>query len=310
MLATASATLPRDQAGWTFDFKWDGIRAVVRWDGTALRIETRALRDVTGAWPELAALGAALGPTPTILDGEIVALDDRGVPSFQRLQERMHVADPRLAARKATTVPAALFAFDLLWRGDRSLMALPWSARRDLLDDLYLSGPSWATPPSFEGEGDVAFAAAGARGLEGLVAKRIDSPYVEGARNRSWLKIKVVERTEFVVGGWLPGEGGRSGRIGSLLIGLPQAGASLSYCGAVGTGFTGAELDRLASRLAPLVRPASPFATPVPRHRDATYVAPEVVVDVEFRERTTDGILRHPSYKGERIDKIPSDLDT
>lgn len=310
MLATASATLPADQERWAFEFKWDGIRAVVHWDGRRVRIETRTLRDVTHAYPELHGLGAALGPAPAVLDGEVVALDAAGVPSFQRLQERMHVADPRLAARKAADVPVAWFAFDLLWRDDEDLTSLPWTERRSRLEDLEVSGSGAAVPPGLVGEGDAAFAAAQRRGLEGVVAKRLDSRYLEGGRSTAWLKIKVLEREEFVVGGWLPGEGGRSGRIGSLLVGRPRSDGTLDYHGAVGTGFTAAELERLGARLAPLVRPSPPFATAVPRHRDAVYVEPVVVIDVEYRERTSVGILRHPSYKGERIDKSPADLDT
>jgi bifunctional non-homologous end joining protein LigD len=140
-----------------------------------------------------------------------------------------------------------------------------------------------------------------------VVAKRLDSPYVPGARSPAWIKVKILRREEFVVGGWLPGEGSREGGIGALLVGRPDGEGRLRYCGAVGTGFTAAELGRLAGRLQPLVSAENPFADPVPR-RDAVFVVPRLVVDVEFRERTTTGILRQPSYKGERIDKTPDEL--
>jgi bifunctional non-homologous end joining protein LigD len=306
MLATAGA-LPGHQEAYAFEPKWDGIRAVAHWDGSTLRLETRTLRDVTVAYPELAPLGPALGPAPTILDGEVVALDERGAPSFQRLQERMHVADRHLAARKAEAVPVAYFAFDVLHLGAGSTLELPWTVRRRLLDDLAVRGPSWTTPPAFPGEGDATLAAARERGLEGVVAKRLDSPYVPGARSPAWVKVKILRREEFVVGGWLPGEGSREGGIGALLMGRPDGEGRLRYCGAVGTGFTAAELGRLAGRLRPLVSAESPFADPVPR-RDAVFVVPRLVVDVEFRERTTTGILRQASYKGERIDKTPDEL--
>ena len=307
MLATLGATLPPDQEGHTFEFKWDGIRAVAHWDGSALRLETRNLRDVTVAYPELQALGPSLGAQPAVLDGEILALDAGGVPSFHRLQERMHVADARTAARRAERAPARLFLFDVLHLGERSTMDLPWTERRAVLESLALAGPSWATPPSFPGEGDATLAAARARGLEGVVATRLASRYVPGARSRDWVKVKFVLRDEFVVGGWLPGEGGRRGRIGALLLGLPAAGGGLVFAGGVGTGFTGAELRRLSAELAPDVRPSSPFTTRLPR-RDAVFVEPRLVVDVEYRQRTDAGILRQPSYKGIRPDLSPADL--
>ncbi|MGI9119764.1 MAG: non-homologous end-joining DNA ligase [Acidimicrobiales bacterium] len=307
MLATAGP-LPPDQGRYTFEFKWDGIRAVVHWDGTNLRLETRNLRDVTVAYPELQGMVAALGPRPAVLDGEIVALDGHGAPSFQRLQERMHVGDRRLAADRAARVPACWFAFDVLHLGDNSTMALPWTERRARLESLVLSGPSWATPPSFAGEGDAILAAARARGLEGVVAKRLDSVYVPGARSSAWIKVKLVARDEFVVGGWLPGEGGREGSVGSLLLGVPDANGALVFVGAVGTGFTDVELRRLSHELAGDVRPASPFTGSLGR-KGAVFVEPRLVVDVEYRERTSTGILRHPSYKGTRIDKSPADLE-
>lgn len=308
MLATAGP-LPREdeQEAFTFELKWDGIRAVLHWDGAAVRFETRNLRDVSVAYPELAAIGEKLGGEPLVLDGEIVAFDDQGLPSFQRLQERMHVADARTAADKAGRVPTCWLAFDVLHVGERSTMALPWTERREILETLAVAGPSWATPPTFRGAGTDTLAAARQRGMEGVVAKRMTSTYVPGARSRDWVKVKLVARDEFVVGGWLPGGGHRGGGIGSLLLGLPHDGAGLVFVGAVGTGFTGAELTRLERELAGDVTGVSPFTTPLPR-RDAIFVTPRLVVDVEYRQRTDAGILRHPSYKGIRIDKSPAEL--
>ena len=310
MLAVAG-TMPSDEDAYAFEFKWDGIRAIALWDGRTLRLETRNLNDVTVAYPELEAMGRTLGAVPAVLDGEIVALDDRGLPSFQRLQERMHIGDAVTARRKAGEVPAAYFAFDLLHLGGRSTMALAWTDRRPLLEDLGLSGPSWATPPAFAGRGTDTYAAAEERQLEGVVAKLLDSVYLPGVRTKAWTKVKRVTRDEFVVGGWLPGEGRRDGGIGSLLLGLPAGDGLLSFCGAVGTGFTQAELARLEARLRPAVAPASPFTEPLPvTYRSAVWVVPELVVDVEYRERLNSGILRHPSYKGLRIDKGVDDVNT
>ena len=308
MLAV-SGGMPRSEGAWAFELKWDGIRAVAHWDGGHLRFETRNLRDVTVAYPELQPMGGALGGTPLILDGEVVALDDEGRPSFQLLQERMHVTDRHTAARRAGERPVLYAAFDLLHCGEEDLMPRPFTERRACLEALSLAGPTWATSPSFPGEGSATYEAAEARGFEGVVAKRLDSPYLPGQRSPAWTKVKATKRDEFVVGGWLPGEGNREGRIGALLVGLPDGEGRLAYCGGVGTGFTDKELRRLQDRLGPLVTSTSPFTTALPR-KDAVFVRPEVVVDVEFRERTTGGILRQPSYKGERMDKDPADVET
>jgi bifunctional non-homologous end joining protein LigD len=310
MLATLSKALPHDEDLWTFEFKWDGIRAIAFWDGSRLKFETRNLRDVTVSWPELEALGPALGTRPIILDGEIAALDDNGLPSFQRLQERMHVASRELAARKAANVPASYLVFDVLFLDGHDLMPLPWTERRQVLDALQLAGPSWATTPSLPGAGTALLETVKQRGMEGVVCKRLDSVYVPGARSKSWLKVKLQQSDEFVVGGWLPGEGRRTDRIGSLLLGVPDGSGGLDYVGNVGTGFTDKELARLAARLGSIVRETSPFTGGGVPKRASVFVEPELVVEVEYTERTDEGILRHPSYKGVRIDKGVNDVET
>jgi bifunctional non-homologous end joining protein LigD len=309
MLAVAGP-LPPDGDDHAFELKWDGIRALARWDGTDLRLHTRNLREVTVAYPELAPLGAALGSTPVLLDGEIVAFDEEGKPSFQALQERMHTGNATAARRGAERRPVTYLLFDVVHLGHDDLTARPWEHRRDLLDDLSLTGPSWATSPAFVGEGEATLAAAATRGLEGVIAKRVDSPYLPGRRSPAWIKHKLIRRDDAVVGGWLPGRGGRAGRIGSLLLGVPHRSGGLRFVGGVGTGFTGAELDRLHRLLAPTVTPTSPFTANPPTRRDAVYVAPTLVVEVAYTELTTAGIFRHPSYKGVRIDNSPGDVDT
>jgi bifunctional non-homologous end joining protein LigD len=287
-----------------------GGPAIAFWDGSSLKLETRNLRDVTRSWPELEAMGAALGNRPVILDGEIAALDEEGRPSFQRLQERMHVADRGTAARLAARVPASYLVFDVLHLDGSDLMPLPWSERRPFLDGLGLAGPSWSTTPSIPGHGDELLEIVRQRRMEGVMCKRIDSPYVPGGRSKAWLKVKLQESDEFVVGGWLGGEGRRAGRIGSLLLGVPAEGGGLDYVGNVGTGFTDKELTRLQARLDAIRRDVSPFTGGGTPKKGAVFVEPELVVEVEFTERTDEGILRHPSYKGVRIDKAPSDVET
>jgi bifunctional non-homologous end joining protein LigD len=200
-----------------------------------------------------------------------------------------------------------LLLFDVLHLEGASLLGRSYDDRRTVLDGLGLQGESWSVPPAFLGGGAAVLEATRAQGLEGVVAKRRSAPYLPGRRSDDWRKLKHVHRTSAVVAGWKPGEGGRTGRIGSLLLGQ-HGPAGLEFAGHVGTGFTGATLAMLGRRLEPLRRDTSPYATPVPREhaRTAVWVAPEVVVEVEYTEWTRDGRLRHPSYKGLR-DDVPAD---
>jgi bifunctional non-homologous end joining protein LigD len=269
-----------------------------------VRLASRNGNDVTVAYPEIQALGDALD-LPAVLDGEIVAVDDAGRASFQRLQARMHLRDPGAIEQIARQVPAAYVVFDLLWLDGHLLTDAAYAQRRGLLDDLALRGPSWQTPSASD-DGEQAFAISKQLGFEGVVAKRIDSRYEPGRRSTAWRKVKHHREQEFVVGGWLEGEGSRGGRIGALLIGYYDDGA-LKYAGRVGTGFTEAELDRLAGLLAPLATTESPFADKgLPR--DSHFVAPELVAQVRFTEWTEGGRIRHPAYLGQRDDKSAAEV--
>ena len=212
----------------------------------------------------------------------------------------------------AARVPVTYLAFDVLSLNGHALLDLPWVQRRGLLDELRLQGRAWQAPPAFTAQSaqDVQ-AASVQQGLEGVVAKRQSGRYEPGRRSSSWVKVKNVRRQEAVVGGWQPGERGRSGQIGSLLIGVyDEPGTGLAYAGHVGTGFTRPTLDLLARRLAPLRRATSPFVTEVPAEhaRFAVWAEPVLVVEVAFTEWTTAGRLRAPSYKGLRDDKEPRDV--
>lgn len=310
MLATAgSLPPPREDDAWAYEMKWDGVRAVVYVaDGTA-RVLTRSDRDVTGTYPEISMMAASLGSQQFVLDGEIVAFDGTGRPDFGELQQRMHVVSPSAVQSLLATVPVSFLAFDLLQLEGKSALKLPYEQRRELLERLELAGPRWATPPAFVGDGAAAVAASQGQGLEGVVAKRRTSTYVPGSRSRDWLKIKNIRTQEVVVGGWRPGAGSRAGGIGSLLVGVPGP-EGLAYAGHVGTGFSHAALAQLLAALAPRVRDGSPFAQPLPRADalDAVWVEPSLVGEVGFAEWTKDGRLRHPSWRGLREDKQPSDV--
>lgn len=306
MLATAGS-LPRDDDGWAYEIKWDGIRALATVDGGRVRLETRNGNDVTRRYPELRSLGAALGSTPAVLDGEIVAFGEDGRPSFQRLQGRMHVEGDAAIRRAAAAAPATYVIFDLLYLDGHATTSLPYDDRRRLLAALELDGPAWQAPAAHLGSGADFAAATKAQGLEGVIAKRRDAPYEPGRRSRAWRKVKHVLRQEFVIGGWMPGTGRRAAGIGSLLAGYHDAGGALRYAGSVGTGFTDAELARLEAALGRLRRPDSPFTGRQPR-RGAVFAEPRLVAEVEFSEWTRAGTLRQPSYKGLRDDKDPGEV--
>jgi bifunctional non-homologous end joining protein LigD len=254
-------------------------------------------------------MAEALGSRRVVLDGEIVAMDDNGRPSFEALQARMHVTNAAQVRRLASQVPATFLAFDVLYLDGRSLVDEPYTERRRVLESLNLSGPSWQTPPQFDGGGEAILAASKQQGLEGVLAKRLDSRYLPGKRSDCWLKIKNLRTQEVVIGGWKPGEGRRKGAIGSLLLGVPGDNG-LDYVGHVGTGFTDSMLRELEKLLAPLAQPDPPFVTAIPRvhAKDAHWVEPRLVGEVVFGEWTKAGILRHPAWRGLRPDKSPSEV--
>jgi len=306
MLAIASG-LPADDAAHGYELKWDGVRAVAYVHSGQWRLVSRNDRDVTTGYPELAALPGLLGGASVILDGELVAYDEGGRPSFSALQDRMHVLAPSpglVAAR-----PVTYHLFDVLHLGAHSLLRVPYADRRGLLSELALDSPPVRTPPYFVGGGVAVLAASREQRIEGVVAKRLDSPYLPGHRSLLWRKIKNLRTQEVIIGGWRPGAGRRTGLIGSLLLGVPAAGG-LRYAGHVGTGFTEAMLRDLTDRLAPDARPDSPFAGPVPRAHavDARWVRPTLVGEVAYGQWTRDGMLRHPVWRGLRPDKTPEDV--
>jgi bifunctional non-homologous end joining protein LigD len=308
MLATLGA-LPTPP-GWGYEFKWDGVRAVVYLDAGKIRIASRNDRDVTASYPELRGLLGRFGRRRVVLDGEILALDERGTPNFGLLQQRMHVQAPGSAL--LAKVPVRLYAFDALQLGGRSLLDLPYAGRREELEALGLDDEVVAAPPYWSDDaGRDLLRVAADLSLEGVVAKRLDSPYHPGARSRSWIKVPLNKTAEVIVAGWKAGGGRRAGMIGSLLLGMYDDAGELAFVGHVGTGFTGQMLHDLARQLGPLRRSASPFSEPVPREhaRDANWVQPRLVGEVVYRTRTLNRAggsrLRHPSWRGLRPDRDP-----
>ncbi len=322
MLAV-SGQLPADDAQWAYEMKWDGIRAIAQVSGNAVRLTARSGRDLTPGYPELQGLATARPAADRgrglVLDGEIVAFGTGAWPSFEVLQQRMNVSSAAQVRRLAAEIPVTYLAFDLLSIDGDSLLDQPYRHRRHRLDELGLDGRNWQTPPAFIGvSGADIQAVSRQHGLEGIMAKRIESRYEAGKRSAGWRKIKNVHRQEVVVGGWKPGEGNRSSLIGSLIVGVYEPAVpggvagpgGLIYAGHVGTGFTDATLRALTARLTPLRRDSSPFsATVPPEHaRSAIWVEPEVVIEVAFAQWTSTGRLRAASYLGLRFDKDPADV--
>jgi bifunctional non-homologous end joining protein LigD len=301
MMANTATRVPSSDTAWGFEFKWDGIRAMAYVDGGRVRVLSRSGEDITARYPEIHALGRALGSREVILDGEVVALDEKGRPSFEQIQQRMGLSSESDVRRKMKEVPVAYMIFDLLWQDGHSLLTQPYKERRRLLERLKLNGLSWQTPPSDVGGGQAMLEASAKGGLEGVMAKKLDSQYEPARRSGVWLKIKNRNRQELVIGGWLEGEGKRRGYSGALLVGYYDRGQFV-YAGKVGTGCTDAMLDKLLKVMNPLAQKSSPFDVGSPP-RAAHFIKPQLVAEFEFVEWTRSGQLRAPAFKGLRTDK-------
>lgn len=307
MLATLVGE-PFDDPAFVFEPKWDGIRALAVCDETTTLISRRG-NNVTAGYPELADIHDRLVDLDAILDGEIVAMAD-GVPSFQKLQQRMHVRDGRQLQRLMRDAPVVLMAFDLIYLDGKRLTNRQWTERRTLLEEVLVPNDRIQLSPYVRGDGTAMYEAAVQQELEGILAKRATSTYEPGARSRSWLKIKTVLDADVVVVGWTEGSGRREGSLGSLIMAMYEKGG-LRYVGNVGTGFDKRSLVDVMQKLRDLHEVDAPFPSAVlksrPELRRAHWVDPSLVATVEYRQVTDAGRLRSPSFKGFRADKAPTD---
>jgi len=296
MLATEGSVARLKATQWSFEGKWDGYRVLVDANRGKLNLRSRRGRDVTGEYPQFESLAADLADHHVILDGEAVALDASGVPSFSEMQNR------------ARSTRVEYWAFDILHLDGRSLVRAKYSDRRRLLEAL-AEGGGLIVPDQLPGDGPAAMEYARKHRWEGVIAKKRDSTYQPGRRSSSWIKDKIWTTQEAVIGGWRQGEGGRSSGIGALMLGIPEDGG-LHFAGRVGTGFTEKELAKLKDILKPLETDKSPFNTRLPTQdaKGVTFVRPELVGEVRYSERTSDGRLRQPSWRGLRPDKEPEEV--
>jgi bifunctional non-homologous end joining protein LigD len=296
-----------DREGWWFEPKFDGIRTLAWIEGETVRLWSRTGRDQSASYPELGSVWRRVMATNAVIDGEIVATDEQGRPSFERLQQRMNVASETEIKRLAKRIPVEMVAFDLLWLDGKSLVGHPLAERRERLVDVVAEGRGLRLVYWVETDGVSFFEAARPLGLEGIVAKRAASPYHPGRRSDDWRKIKILKRQDCVIVGWTPGQGGRGGAFGALLLGVHRRGR-LIWTGQVGTGFTDHVLADLVARLRGLETDGPPIEDPeLARVKGAQWVRPELVCEVEYLQITAAGKLRAPSFKGLRPDKLPED---
>ncbi|MCW2853350.1 MAG: dependent ligase [Nocardioides sp.] len=297
MLATKGTHVPSG-AEWSHEVKWDGVRILADTRDGQTRMWSRNANDVTPAWPEISA--APLGDRDLLVDGEVIALNGKGIPDFRVLQDRMHTRNVTTARRLSRQVPATFMVFDVLRLDGSDLTDQPLERRREVLAGLDLAGSTWQVPAAYD-DGGMLYDATRQQGLEGVVSKRLSSRYTFDTRTSHWLKFAHRQRLSYVVGGWRPQEG-TSDRLAAVLVG-EQTPDGLLYRGRVGSGIGGKVGTMLAELLAPLARADSPFADEVPRvdARGTHWVEPRVVIDVDTHGAGYER-LRQPSYQGVRHD--------
>ncbi|HEY1828346.1 MAG TPA: non-homologous end-joining DNA ligase [Acidimicrobiales bacterium] len=301
-------TLPARDDGWAYEIKWDGVRAIVYVDGGRVRLFSRNDNELTQSFPELHEIGEILGSRPAVLDGEIVVMGEDGKPNFGRLQRRLH-SSASVARTLVSEHPATFVVFDVVYVDGRDLLNASYDERRTVLESLQLTGPSLTTAASFHDvKGADILRATAENGLEGIIAKRRDAPYLPGVRSDRWVKVKNVRTQEVVIGGWTEGSGARASTLGALLLGIPDEGG-LRFVGKVGTGFSEREGRELVALLQRAARKTNPFtADSWVKEAAPHFVRPSHVGEVQFGEWTSSGRLRHPTWRGLRPDKDPKDV--
>jgi bifunctional non-homologous end joining protein LigD len=302
MLANLGA-LPKDWENWGYEFKWDGIRAIMYWDGSKVRIESRNLIDITFRYPELSNLGKRLHKN-AIVDGEIIALDKKGRPSFSILQQRMLISENKFT-KSLMNIKIQYYIFDILFFNNKNLMSQTYENRRNILESLNIDHPFCKVPPSFRGKGQIILSVAKQHGLEGVVCKKLRSVYTTNKRSTDWLKVKIIKSDEFKICGFKYVKNNKS-RIGSLQLGAYDKNKNLTFVGGVGTGFGATDHKILLSKLEENIINKNPFDEKM--EKDVVFVKPKYVAEVEYRRWPENNILQQASYKGLRLDKSPDEI--
>lgn len=297
---------PFDSPEHLFEVKWDGVRVLAFCDGTSTRLYSRSGRDCTHQYPEFSELHLRLGLPNGVLDGEIVALDPQGRPSFELLQSRINLSRASDISRGVGRVSLDLVLFDLVFESGEWIGGLPLTERIERLGRAVTFGERVLRSEPLPLHGCALFEAAKAKGLEGIVAKSMRSHYLPGRRTREWLKIKAVYDIDVVIGGFSAGANSRSASLGALQVGAYDPEGRLQFLGSVGTGFRDRDLVTIKARLEAIEAPESPFAEKLPL-KGIRYVRPELVARVEYRQLTAGRRLRAPSFKGQRDDKRPGE---
>lgn len=304
MLATL-VDKPFNRENWIYEPKMDGIRTIARISGDKVQLLSRRGLDISAQYPSVV---KALATTNTklLLDGEIVALDEKGRPNFQRLQQRSGLSRAEDIARAEERIPVVYYVFDILFEGRTNLEGVKLAERKKLLKQFVPVGESVRLVSDFD-DGVLAFNACIQNGLEGIVAKNLDSIYEPGKRSRAWCKVKGIQSAEFLICGYSAGAGARGQTFGSLILGYRSRSHDLVYAGGVGTGFDGNTLRMLSERMAGLHRKTSPLSNP-PRQKGIQWLRPELVAEVKYAELTKSGLLRAPVFLRIREDIAPDQV--
>lgn len=278
----------RDESKWAYEIKWDGYRTLAFVADGQVRLQSTSGKDVTERWPEFGDLPGSVNAPAAILDAELLVFDDDGTPRFELVQQSGRGSDRE----------AVLHVFDVLSVAGTDTIGLPYSDRRQLLTQLLEPGDNWLVPAHRVGDGEALLAATAEQGLEGVIAKRLDSTYRPGARSKDWIKVKNRTRVDVAIGGFTAGEGNRAATFGALLVGRRDTRGALQFAGGVGTGFDQSTLESLTSRLRALEIDDCPFETlpPAKHRRGARWVRPDLTATIEIAEFTNEGYVRHASF--------------
>ncbi len=296
------------RAGWIYEPKMDGMRAIAHINNGSCSLSSRRSLNITAQYPSLAAELPTLCDREVILDGELIALNEKGRPSFQQLQQRMNLTRKQDIARVEQSVAVYYFVFDIVYLDGYDVTGMKLSDRKILLQEVLQQSKNVRILTAFEDDGMAAYEVCVENGFEGIVAKRLDAPYEPGRRSPYWIKVKAQQTDEFVVGGFTAGSGSRSPTFGALLLGSYDEKGNLIYCGSVGTGFDERLLRDMCRRMEPLKRAKHPFLKRPDEKKEVTWLDPKIVIEIKFMDWTRDHHIRTPVFLRVREDKGPEEV--